>query len=88
MEAGGELGTEEITVSGFLHNLHSYFHHAVNIMPAFRDLSFEEFNARYYPPPVQMGTILPDGRALFMYDDREKTIESIGSFSEKDAKKR
>ena len=87
LEAGGGLSTEEITVSGFLHNLHSYFHDTINIMPAFRDLPFEEFNARYYRPPVQMGTILPDGRALFMYDDREKTIESIARFSEKDAKK-
>jgi phytoene dehydrogenase-like protein len=56
-------------------------------MPAFADLPFEEFNARYYRPPVQMGTILQDGRALLMYDDREKTIESIARFSQKDANK-
>ncbi len=87
LEAGGGLSTEEITVSGFLHNLHSYFHDTINIMPAYQDLPFEEFNARYYRPPVQMGTILPDGRALCMYDSREKTIESIARFSEKDAKK-
>jgi phytoene dehydrogenase-like protein len=87
LEAGGGLSTEEITVSGFLHNLHSYFHDTINIMPAFKDLAFEDFNARYYRPPVQMGTILPDGRALCMYDSREKTIESIARFSEKDAKK-
>jgi len=29
LEAGGGLSTEEITVSGFLHNLHSYFHDTI-----------------------------------------------------------
>ncbi|MFQ5912129.1 MAG: phytoene desaturase family protein [Nitrospinota bacterium] len=87
LEAGGGLSTEEITISGFMHNLHSYFHDTINIMPAYEDLELQEFNARYYRPPVQVGTILPDGRSLCIYDDVDKTCDSIARFSEKDAGK-
>ena len=85
LEAGGGMSTEEITIPAFLHNLHSYFHDTINIMPPYEDLQMEEFNARYYRPPVQAGMILPDGRSLCFYDDLEKTCESIARFSKKDA---
>lgn len=85
LEAGGGLSTEEITIPAFLHNLHSYFHDTINIMPPYEDLEMEAFNARYYRPPVQAGMILPDGRSLCFYDDLDKTCESIGRFSKKDA---
>ncbi|MBI2316696.1 MAG: NAD(P)/FAD-dependent oxidoreductase [Betaproteobacteria bacterium] len=89
LEAGGGLSTEEISVPGFAHNLHSYFHDTINIMPAYQDLELERFNARYYRPPVQAGTILPDGRSLCLYDsdNLDKTCASIARFSAHDAKK-
>ncbi|MBI4455314.1 MAG: NAD(P)/FAD-dependent oxidoreductase [Acidobacteria bacterium] len=86
LEAGGGLSTEEITISGFAHNLHSYFHDTINIMPAYKDLELDKYNARYYRPPVQAGLILPDGRALCFYDDLEQTCQSIRRFSAKDAR--
>ena len=88
LEAGGGLSTEEITIPGFAHNLHSYFHDTINIMPSYTDLKLEEHNARYYCPPVQAGMILPDGRSLCFYDsdNLDKTCESIARFSSKDAK--
>jgi len=55
LEVGGGLSTEEVTIPGFLHNLHSYFHDTINVMPPFVDLELERFNARYYRPPVQAG---------------------------------
>ena len=85
LEVGGGLSTEEITLPGFAHNLHSYFHDTINIMPAYQDLHLEGLNARYYRPPVQAGMILPDGRSLCFYDDLDKTCASIARFSEKDA---
>lgn len=85
LEVGGGLSTEEITLPGFAHNLHSYFHDTINIMPAYTDLELERFNARYYHPPVQAGLILPDGRALCLYDDLERTCASIARFSKRDA---
>jgi phytoene dehydrogenase-like protein len=86
LEVGGGLSTEEITLPGFAHNLHSYFHDTINIMPAYRDLELERFNARYYHPPVQAGLILPDGRSLCLYDELDRTCESIARFSAKDAR--
>lgn len=85
LEAGGGLSTEEITIAGFAHNLHSYFHDTINIMPCYKDLNLERYNARYYRPPVQAGLILPDGRSLCFYDDLDRTCESIARFSAKDA---
>jgi phytoene dehydrogenase-like protein len=77
LEVGGGLSTEEITIPAFLHNLHSYFHDTINIMPPYDDLKMEAFNARYYRPPVQAGMILPDGRSLCFYDDLDKTCERV-----------
>ena len=88
LEVGGGLSTEEITIPGFAHNLHSYFHDTINIMPAYTDLKLEEQNARYYRPPVQAGMILPDGRSLCFYESEalDRTCESIGRFSARDAR--
>ncbi len=86
LEAGGGLSTEEVTVPGFWHNLHSYFHDTINIMPAYTEIGLENFDAKYYRPPVQAGVPLKDGRALLMYDDIERTTRSIARFSERDAR--
>lgn len=85
LEIGGGLCTEEISVPGFWHNLHSYFHDTINCMPPYEDLQLEDFNARYYRPPVQAGMILPDGRSICLYDDADKTYDSIARISQKDA---
>ena len=85
LEIGGGLTTEESTIPGFVHNLHSYFHDAINVMPAYLDLDLEEFNARYYCPPVQAGIPLKDGRAITVHMDMEKTCASIARISKHDA---
>lgn len=85
IEIGGGLSTEEITIPGFLHNLHSHFHDTINIMPCYKDLELEKFNARYFRPPVQAGIALKNGQAITMHADIEKTCESIAQVSKKDA---
>ena len=85
-EVGGGLSTEEITIPGFLHNLHSYFHDTINVMPAFIDLDLEKLNARYYQPPVQAGIALADGGAVTIHSSLDKTCESIARLSPHDAK--
>lgn len=85
LEIGGGLTTEEVTIPGFLHNLHSYFHDTINVMPPFIDLELEKFNARYYRPPVQAGIALKNGQAITMHTDLEKTLASIGKVSRNDA---
>lgn len=85
MEVGGGLSTEEVTLPGFQHNLHSYFHDTINIMAPYLDLTLERFNARYYRPPVQAGIALRDGRAITLHLDLETTCASIGRISPRDA---
>jgi phytoene dehydrogenase-like protein len=85
IEVGGGLSTEEITIPGFLHNLHSYFHDTINIMPSFVDLELDKFNARYHRPPVQAGIALRSGQAITMHTDLDKTYESIARLSKHDA---
>jgi phytoene dehydrogenase-like protein len=85
LEAGGGLTTEEVTLPGFLHNLHSFFHDAVAVMPAMHELELEAHGARYVRPPVQVGIACRDGRALVLHEDVDATCRSIARFSAKDA---
>ncbi|MBI4613820.1 MAG: NAD(P)/FAD-dependent oxidoreductase [Planctomycetes bacterium] len=87
LEAGGGLSTEEATLPGFLHNLHSVFHDAAEHMPAMADLGLVAEGAEYVLPPVQVGLVLGDGRALTVHTERERTLRSIARFSERDARR-
>ncbi len=84
-EEGGGLCTEELTLPGFLHNLHANYHTFVNLAPAFEDLELYEHGLEYVRPEVQMASIFEDGTALTIHTDLEKTCASIARFSEKDA---
>lgn len=88
LEAGGGLTTEEVTLPGFYHNLHSLFHDAVDVMPAMNDLRLaEEHHVRYVLPKVQVGMPLRDGRALTVHLDIEKTVRSLARISSADAER-
>jgi len=86
LEIGGGLSTEEITIPGFLHNLHSHFHDTINVMPPYLDLRLEDFNARYVRPPVQAGIAPKGGQAITMHTELEKTCASIAKVSPRDAR--
>jgi phytoene dehydrogenase-like protein len=85
LELGGGLSTEEATLPGFYHNLHSVFHDAAEHMPAMRDLDLARHGAAYVRPEVQVGLALSDGRALTVHVDRNQTLASLSRFSERDA---
>jgi phytoene dehydrogenase-like protein len=61
MEPGGGLCTEEMTVPGFWHNVHSFFHRWVPGLPFYKDLELEKFGVRYLMPPVQSVAPFSDG---------------------------
>jgi len=83
---GGGLATiENPRVPGFRHNTHSFFHRALTAMPWYRDLELERHGAHYIEPELNIALILPDGRALEWWTNFEKTVESFGEFSKKDA---
>jgi phytoene dehydrogenase-like protein len=83
---GGGLSTEEVTLPGFKHNLHSQIHTWIYYGPVFNDLRLTDYGFSYLIPPNQVGMPLQDGRGLINYNDAEKTAKSISHFSEKDSK--
>ncbi len=83
---GGGLCTEEITIPGFYHNLHSAFHRYVLVFPWWRDLELDRFGVHYILPEVQSIAPLSDGRCLVIHRDPERAARSIARFSERDAK--
>lgn len=86
LEAGGGLSTEEVTLPGFYHNLHSVFHDMVEIMPPYKDLNLEKYHVKYVCPPVQIGMPLKNGRALTIHTNPDETFRSIEKLSKPDAK--
>ena len=84
-EEGGGLCTEELTLPGFLHNVHANYHTFVGLAPAFRHLGILEQGVEYAHPEVQMASVFDDGRALCVHTDLERTCASIARFSERDA---
>lgn len=84
-EFGGGLSTEEVTIPGFYHNLHSNFHGAMPFFPPYTDFELEKRGLIYYHPEANIGMPLRDGRALVFYVDELRTCEEIARFSKHDA---
>ena len=84
--AGGGLSTvEDPRRPGFLHNLHSFYHRALNRMPWYHDLELERHGAVYLEPALNVALLLRNGRSLEWWTDFEKTAESFARFSRRDA---
>ncbi len=84
-EFGGGLSTEESTIPGFMHNLHSNFHGAMPFFPPWSDLDLPGHGIEYLHPEANLGMPLRDGRALVLYVDELKSYEQIARFSKHDA---
>jgi phytoene dehydrogenase-like protein len=84
MQAGGGLMTEERTLPGFHHNLHSINHFSISGTPWFRDLGLDA-RVRYITPQYEFAQPHADGTALVFSRDLEETLASIARFSPRDA---
>jgi len=85
-EVGGGLATEQVTLPDFFHNTHAVYKMMVDYAPVYADFEFEEkYNVKHIFPELQVVLPLSDGRCLCMYQDVDKTCESIARFSKKDA---
>jgi phytoene dehydrogenase-like protein len=82
---GGGLSTEESTLPGFKHNLHSINHFSISSTPWFRDLGLSA-NVRYIAPRYEFAQPHRDGTALVFSRDLDETCASIERFSPADAK--
>lgn len=83
---GGGLSTvEDPRWPGYRHNIHSFFHRAIDQMPWYRDLELKRRGARYIEPELNVALALKDGAALCWWTDFEKTARSFAEFSSRDA---
>lgn len=82
---GGGASTEEVTLPGFRHNLHSMLHYWIAYGPTFRELDLPGRGVRYLYPEAQYALVLADGRSLVLYRDLERTCAEIARFSRADA---
>ena len=85
-EAGGGLATEQVTLPGFLHNTHAVYMPMVDYAPPLTD--FDEYLTKDYDlefvfPSLVMAMPFADGSSLCLYQDVDKTCESIARFSAK-----
>ncbi len=82
---GGGLSTEEVTLPGFYHNLHSINHFNITKAPWYHDLGLD-VKVPYITPRYEFAQPHKDGTALVFSRNLEETLASIRRFSEKDAK--
>jgi phytoene dehydrogenase-like protein len=83
-EIGGGCNTEEVTLPGFKHNLHSNYHFFEE-GPVPRDLQLERYGLKYIYPEVQHAMVFRDGTAVCIHRDPQKTAASFARFSKHDA---
>src|SRR5438105_5284560 len=83
---GGGLATvEDPRWPGYRHNIHSFFHRALDQLPWYRELELERHGARYVEPELNVALILRSGEALCWWTDFEHTAQSFAEFSARDA---
>jgi len=83
---GGADTVEDPRHPGFLHNTHSFFHRGITDMPWYAELGLEESGLSYIEPELCTAIVRRDGEVLAWWTDIERTAESFGRFSKKDAK--
>lgn len=80
-ETGGAVMTDE--ESGVRLNTHAIYMMMMDVAPAYSDLNLSEYGARYITPQPSAALLLKDGKSLCLYNDVEKSVESISRFSKK-----
>ncbi len=81
---GGGLATEEATLPGFYHNLHSINHFHISDTPWFTDLGLQD-KVEYITPRYEFAQPHLDRTALVFGRDLEETCANIARFSRRDA---
>ena len=84
-ETGGGLVSEDF--SAFRFNLHAIYMMMMDVMPPYEDLDLYTEGCVYLQPEVQVSLLTKDGKALTLYRDLERSVESIKRFSSRDAER-
>ena len=75
---GGALGSEELTLPGFVHDVGSAIHPLGAASPFFRSLPLHRFGLDWVQPPAALAHPLEDGSVL-MYRSLEETAAGLGA---------
>jgi phytoene dehydrogenase-like protein len=74
---GGAVMTEELTLPGFRHDTFSAVHPAGAASPVFAAMPLDRHGLRWVHPPACLAHPLPDGSAVALYRDLERTAASL-----------
>jgi phytoene dehydrogenase-like protein len=84
-QVGGAAVTEEFH-PGF--RCSTLAHSAGPLLPKIVcDMQLQKHGLKLISPPIGVASLSPDGRALLLYNDKQKSARSIAAFSQKDATK-
>ncbi|MDY6863958.1 MAG: NAD(P)/FAD-dependent oxidoreductase, partial [Thermodesulfobacteriota bacterium] len=84
---GGGVISEEVTLPGFKHNLHSVMHSWIHTGPVYRHLELEKYGSKYiFPDHGVLCNVFRDGSSIVWYKEKEKFIKEIAKFSPRDAR--
>ncbi|HTR89655.1 MAG TPA: NAD(P)/FAD-dependent oxidoreductase [Solirubrobacteraceae bacterium] len=75
--AGGAVLTEELTLPGFRHDTFSSVYPAGAASPVFASLPLHRHGLRWVHPEVCLAHPLPDGRAVALHRDLERTAAGL-----------
>jgi phytoene dehydrogenase-like protein len=84
---GGAVRTEELTLPGFLHDTFSAVHPAAAASPVFTAMPLERHGLRWVQPEACYAHPLPEGRAVCLYRDVERTAASLDAVSRGDGER-
>ncbi len=75
--AGGAVASEELTLPGFHHDTFSAVYPAAAASPVFASMPLERHGLRWVHPEACLAHPLPDGAAVALYRDVERTAASL-----------
>src|ERR1700730_8441947 len=82
---GGGCKTQEVCLPGFKEDLCSSVHGGIRTSPIYTELSLQEYGLEYLEPDPVMHIPFLDGASITVWQDVDRTCESIAKISKKDA---
>src|SRR5258706_4376618 len=84
-EIGGDTGSEELTMPGFLHASCSTAHNLIQASPVLDELGLADHGLEYSHPDPVVHLPFGDGSWLTMWRDEERTCAEFAKFDARDA---
>lgn len=83
-EVGGAVRSGHVTAPDFVTDLFSAFYPLAAASPVIKGLDLERHGLHWVKAPAVLGHALPDGRAVVLHDQPERTAASVAEFAPAD----